>query len=102
MKTIVLDEADEMLSCGFKDQIYDVFVKLPQNVQVTLFSATMPIDLLDVTTKFMRNPIKILVKQDELTLEGIRQFYVTIERAVQRKFCFLCQKNILYLLRNGN
>jgi translation initiation factor 4A len=93
MKTIVLDEADEMLSCGFKDQIYDVFVKLPQNVQVTLFSATMPIDLLDVTTKFMRDPIKILVKQDELTLEGIRQFYVTIERAVKRKFSLSCQKN---------
>jgi translation initiation factor 4A len=98
----VLDEADEMLLRGFKDQIYDVFAKLPQNIQVTVFSATMPSDLLEVTTKFMRDPVKILVKQDELTLEGIRQFYVNVERAVQRKFCFLCQKNILYLLRNGN
>merc|ERR1712217_203809 len=78
--TFVLDEADEMLSRGFKDQIYDIFKCLPPNVQVCLFSATMPPDILDLTTKFMRDPVRILVKQNELTLEGIRQFYVAIEK----------------------
>lgn len=66
----VLDEADEMLSRGFKDQIYDVFRFLPNDVQVVLLSATMPADVMDVTTKFMRDPITILVKKEELTLEG--------------------------------
>ncbi|UJR25132.1 hypothetical protein I4U23_006491 [Adineta vaga] len=80
IKMFVLDEADEMLSRGFKEQIYDVFTTMPQNIQVILLSATMPSDVLEVTTKFMNDPIKILVKKEELTLEGIRQFYVTVER----------------------
>jgi len=78
--TFVLDEADEMLSRGFKDQIYDIFKTLPPNIQVCLFSATMAPEILDLTTKFMRDAVRILVKKDELTLEGIRQFYVAIEK----------------------
>jgi len=78
--TFVLDEADEMLSRGFKDQIYNIFKTLPPNIQVCLFSATMPPEILDLTTKFMRDAVRILVKKDELTLEGIRQFYVAIEK----------------------
>jgi len=80
IKMFVLDEADEMLSRGFKDQIYDVFRLLNSNIQVVLLSATMPAEVLDVTTKFMREPIRILVKKEELTLEGIRQFYISVER----------------------
>mmetsp|Transcript_54128 Transcript_54128/g.159264 ORF Transcript_54128/g.159264 Transcript_54128/m.159264 type:complete len:392 (-) Transcript_54128:404-1579(-) len=78
--TFVLDEADEMLSRGFKDSIYDIFKTLPPTIQVCLFSATMAPEILDVTTKFMRDAVRILVKKDELTLEGIRQFYVAIEK----------------------
>ncbi|XP_014231695.1 eukaryotic initiation factor 4A-I isoform X1 [Trichogramma pretiosum] len=80
IKLFVLDEADEMLSRGFKDQIYDVFKHLPHEVQVILLSATMPADVLEVSKCFMRNPIRILVKNEELTLEGIKQFFVFIER----------------------
>ncbi|CAD5116448.1 DgyrCDS5335 [Dimorphilus gyrociliatus] len=81
IKMFVLDEADEMLSRGFKEQIYDVFRALPHSsLQVVLLSATMPSDVLDVTTRFMREPIRILVKKEELTLEGIRQFFVQVER----------------------
>lgn len=89
VKLFVLDEADEMLSRGFKDQIYDVFKYMPEQVQCTIFSATMPLDVLEVTRKFMRDPIKILVKKDELTLEGIKQFYIAIERE-EWKFETLC------------
>jgi len=78
--TFVLDEADEMLSRGFKDQIYDIFKTMPPNIQVCLFSATMAPEILELTTKFMRDAVRILVKKDELTLEGIRQFYVAIEK----------------------
>ncbi|KAF9164156.1 translation initiation factor eIF4A [Actinomortierella ambigua] len=80
IKQFVLDEADEMLSRGFKDQIYEVFQRLPPSTQVVLLSATMPADVLEVTKKFMRDPIRILVKKDELTLEGIKQFYVAVEK----------------------
>ncbi|TFJ95989.1 3-oxo-5-alpha-steroid 4-dehydrogenase 2 [Platysternon megacephalum] len=80
IKMFVLDEANEMLSRGFKDQIYDIFQKLSGNTQVVLLSATMPMDVLEVTKKFMQEPIRILVKKEELTLEGIRQFYINVER----------------------
>lgn len=80
VKMFVLDEADEMLSRGFRDQMYDIFQLLPEDVQVCLFSATMPQDVLEVTKRFMRDPVQILVKAEEVTLEGIKQFYVAVER----------------------
>jgi len=80
VRMFILDEADEMLSRGFKEQIYDVFQLLPPSTQVVLLSSTMPQDVLEVTTKFMREPIRILVKRDELTLEGIKQFYIAVEK----------------------
>jgi len=80
LRLFCLDEADEMLSRGFKDQIYDVFQYLPSEVQVCLFSATMPVEILQMTKRFMRNPVRILVKKEQLTLEGIKQFYVAVER----------------------
>lgn len=78
----VLDEADEMLSRGFKDQIHSLFQSIPHDVQVVLLSATMPTDVLEVTKKFMLNSIQILIKKEELTLEGIRQFYIEINKDV--------------------
>lgn len=80
IKMFILDEADEMLSRGFKGQIYDIFQLLPREIQVVLLSATMPQDVLEVTTKFMRDPVRILVKKDELTLEGIKQFFIDTDR----------------------
>jgi len=86
---LVLDEADEMLSTGFKDSVYEIFKTLPPDVQVCLFSATLHNEILDLTKKFMRDPVRILVKKDELTLEGIKQFYVAVERE-EWKFDILC------------
>lgn len=83
IKMFVLGEANEMLSRGFREQIYDVFTTMPQNIQVILLSATMPNGVLDVTSKCMNDPVKILVKKEGLTLEGIRQFSVTMEREVR-------------------
>ncbi|CAF96990.1 unnamed protein product, partial [Tetraodon nigroviridis] len=80
IQMLVIDEADRMLGQGFKDQIYEIFHKLPTNVQLVLLSATMPAEVLEVTKNFMRDPKKILVKKEELTLEGIRQFYVNTEK----------------------
>jgi len=79
LKLIVLDEADEMLSVGFKEQIYNIFQYLSNDVQVALFSATLPQELRSLTDRFMRDPVSILVKSEALTLEGIAQHRVAVE-----------------------
>jgi superfamily II DNA/RNA helicase len=79
IKLFVLDEADEMLSKGFKEQIYDIFRYFNDNVQVALFSATMPDDMLALSAKFMRDPVSITLKPEELTLECIQQYYVALQ-----------------------
>ncbi|KRT80921.1 helicase [Oryctes borbonicus] len=63
VKMLVLDEADEMLNKGFKEQIYDVYRFLPPSTQVVLISATLPHEILEITSKFMTDPIRILVKR---------------------------------------
>ena len=78
-----------MLNQGFKEQLYDIYRYLPPATQVVLVSATMPKEVLDMTNKFMNEPVKILVKRDELTLEGIKQFFVAVERE-EWKFDTLC------------
>ncbi|KAM4100060.1 hypothetical protein ACB094_05G040300 [Castanea mollissima] len=89
IKLLIVDESDEMLSRGFKDQIYDIYRYLPPVLQVCLISATLPHEILEMTNKFMTDPIRILVKRDELTLEGIKQFFVAMERE-EWKFDTLC------------
>ena len=89
LKILVVDEADEMLSKIFSNQIYDIFRFLPNNIQVGLFSATMTPEFFKISNNFMRDPVKILVKNEELTLEGIKQFYINIEKQ-EFKYDTLC------------
>ena len=89
IKMLIMDESDELLNMGFKDQIYDIYRYLPPATQVVLVSATLPHDVLEITTKFMTDPVRILVKRDELTLEGIKQFFVAVEKE-DWKFDTLC------------
>jgi len=89
LKLFVLDEADEMLSRGFKEKMHDIFAYLPKESQLALFSATMPNEILGLAEQFMTNPKVILVKTEELTLEGIRQYYVNVEHE-KYKFETLC------------
>eukprot|EP00937_MAST-01D_sp_MAST-1D-sp2_P002419 g2419.t1 len=89
LKMLVIDEADEMLNRGFKEQIYDIYRYLPPTTQVVLVSATMPQEVLEMTRQFMHEPVRVLVKRDELTLEGIKQFFVAVERE-EWKFDTLC------------
>jgi len=78
LKLVILDEADEMLSSGFKEQVYNVFKYLNKNVQIALFSATLPNNIFQITNKFMSNPVKICVKAESLTLEGIKQYFIGV------------------------
>lgn len=78
IKLIILDEADEMLSSCFKDQIYHILQYMPSSIQIALFSATMPDDVKELSSKFMNDPVTIFVKSDMLTLEGIKQYFVSL------------------------
>ena len=80
IKSFVLDEADEMLSSGFMDTIYNIIRTLPKSAQILLFSATLPNEILELTKHFMNQPESILVNKEELTLEGIRQFYIKLDQ----------------------
>ena len=87
LKILVIDEADEMLSSGFKEQMYKIFQYTPNEIQIGLFSATMPSDLQELTDKFLRHPVKILVKAEQLTLQGIAQYYINLEDDLQKYEC---------------
>lgn len=80
IRTLIVDEADEMLSQGFKDQMYLILQKMPEELNISLFSATIPKDMFEVSDRFMRNPLKILVKNENLTLEGIKQYFIKLQR----------------------
>lgn len=79
IKLVILDEADEMLSFGFKEQVYNIFQYFSNNIQVALFSATLPENIYPIINKIMRNPVKISVKREMLTLEGIKQYFIAVE-----------------------
>lgn len=79
LKLVILDEADEMLSTGFKDQVCNFFSYLKPEAQVALFSATLPNNIFQITNRFMKNPVKICVKAESLTLEGIKQYYIALD-----------------------
>jgi len=81
LSVFCLDEADEILGRGFQEDIDEIFKKLPGDIQILLFSATMPPYILELTQQFLREPAMILVKKESLTLEGIKQFFLPIEKA---------------------
>ena len=80
IKTLVIDEADEMLSSGFMEVLQNIIRCMPKTCQICLFSATMPQEIVDLTEHFMNNPEKLLINKDELTLEGIKQFYIDLKQ----------------------
>ena len=79
IKVVILDEADEMLSTGFKDQVYNIFQFFNSNIQVALVSATLPDSINVIIEKIMRNPVRVCVKREMLTLEGISQYYIAVD-----------------------
>ena len=84
IKCIIIDEADEMLSFGFKTQILSILKETSENRQICLFSATIPNELNTLINTLMVDPIKILVKQSMLTLEGISQYYIAFDEEIYK------------------
>ena len=82
MKVVILDEADELLSKGFRSQLKEIIKltsSLCKNLQICLFSATMNKNVLDLSKEFLINPMKILMKNEEVLLNGIRQYKLTLK-----------------------
>lgn len=84
IKCVIIDEADEMLSFGFKTQILSILKETSENRQICLFSATIPNELNTLINTLMVDPIKILVKQSMLTLEGISQYYIAFDEEIYK------------------
>jgi translation initiation factor 4A len=84
VKVVILDEADEMFSSGFKEQVFNIFQHFNKDIQVALISATLPPYMNLITSKLMREPVRISVKAEQLTLEGIAQYYVAVEDDKQK------------------
>jgi superfamily II DNA/RNA helicase len=81
VKTLIMDEADEMLSQGFQEMVYQIFNYIPKTSQVGLFSATFPEELIELSNQFMNKPQQILVNKESLTLEGISQYYINVKHS---------------------
>ena len=84
IKLVIIDEADEMLSQGFKEQIFNIFQNFNNDIQVALFSATLPSNIYEITDRFMRDPVKISIVAELLTLDGIKQYFVALNDDVQK------------------
>ncbi|MEF9916581.1 MAG: DEAD/DEAH box helicase [Lachnospiraceae bacterium] len=77
--TVVLDEADEMLNMGFREDIETILTEIPEDRQTVLFSATMPKAILDITNHFQKNAEIVKVVKKELTVPNIEQFYYEVK-----------------------
>ncbi len=81
IRVLVLDEADQMLEDRFKEQILCILqMGFPKECQVALFSATMPESVVEVANTLLQDPVRILVPPEEVTLDGIKQFYVALDK----------------------
>eukprot|EP00177_Eucheuma_denticulatum_P004415 GFKZ01008014.1.p1 GENE.GFKZ01008014.1~~GFKZ01008014.1.p1 ORF type:complete len:396 (-),score=43.12 GFKZ01008014.1:273-1460(-) len=89
VRLLIVDEADQMLGHGFKEQLYDIYRYMPEDVQVALVSATLPREVVDMSRRFMSEPVMVLVKKEGLSLESLKQFYVDVEQE-EWKFETLC------------
>jgi translation initiation factor 4A len=90
IKLLVLDEADQMLEDRFQEQVVEIMrLGFPQHTRVALFSATIPPEVIEFSRTILSNPVNILVPPEKVTLEGIKQYFVTLDRE-EWKFDVLC------------
>ncbi len=89
VQMMVLDEADEMLDMGFREDIETILVKIPEEHQTLLFSATLSPEILDITKRFQKNPEFIKIVRKELTVPNIEQYYFDVKE--KTKLDALCR-----------
>ena len=86
LRTLILDEADEMLSMGFKEEIEDILKSVPEERQTLLFSATMPPAIMAITDKYLRDPEEISIDSGKVTLDSIEQRYITMPEGEKNEY----------------
>jgi translation initiation factor 4A len=80
IRIVIIDEADDVLSTSFRKQVKKIFNKIPKETQVVLVSATIPTEMSELFDSLLKSDyLSILVKDDEITLDGIKQYYVNID-----------------------
>lgn len=90
LRMLIMDEADQMLEDRFREQVMCILeLGFPKDTRVALFSATMPTEVVEFSEKLLQNPVRILIPPEEVTLEGIKQFYVELQRE-DWKYDVLC------------
>ncbi|QIB68970.1 DEAD/DEAH box helicase [Aminipila butyrica] len=89
LKMVVLDEADEMLNMGFREDIDTIFSELPEERQTMLFSATMPKGILEISNLYMKDPQHVVTLQKEVTIDTIDQYYIEVREG--SKLELLCR-----------
>lgn len=81
LKVLIMDEADQMLEDRFREQVLCILqLGFPKETRVALFSATMPQEVVEFSEKLLQNPVRILVPPEEVTLDGIKQYFVELQR----------------------
>lgn len=83
IKMVVLDEADEMLDMGFRDDIEEILKTVPKERQTVMFSATMPKQILDLSKKYLTNPEHIKVVHKEITVPNVNQYYIELKPSMK-------------------
>ena len=81
LRGIVLDESDEMLNMGFKEDIDTILSETPTKIQRILFSATMPKAILELTEKYLVNPVQVRIMMREMTVSNVEQFYIEVRES---------------------
>ncbi len=83
LKMVILDEADEMLNMGFREDIDTILKEAPEERQTVLFSATMPREIMDLTRKYQKDPVHIKISHKELTVPSIEQYYIMVSSSAK-------------------
>jgi translation initiation factor 4A len=90
IRVLVMDEADQMLEDRFQEQVVEILkLGFPEQTRIALFSATMPPDIIKFTNGILKDPVRILIQAEDVTLEGIKQYYVPLDQE-EWKFDVLC------------
>ena len=89
LQTVVLDEGDELLKQGFREQIKSIIETLEDTVQICLFSATLPKGILELCTRFMRNPAYVILPENQVITELVTQWYVKCSNVYEKDGCLV-------------
>jgi translation initiation factor 4A len=84
VRMLIFDEADVLLQSDFVDQIKNIFTYTPEGTQICIFSATFPTEVVNLTKKFMKDPVKILLEQEKISLEQIKHYFIEVENEKEK------------------